>query len=383
MPAKRPGKPSGLEGIIALQSSICEVDGERGKLYYRGIELHELATQSTYEETAYLLWNGQLPDRAELQALEAEMFPDRDLPCQVPEMIDDYMTSWDSMEALRTSISALSGCDHDGLNHARDQDLTRAILLTARTPVIVATYHRARKKLPPLRPSPDLGTAANFLYMLRGEASNERHARILDAVLIVHADHELNASTFAARVAASTLADIYAAVTSAIGTLDGPLHGGANEDVMHMLEEIGSPDRAEQYVMNLLAQGKKVPGFGHRVYKTADPRATELRPYAELLAKEAGETRFFDISKKLEEVMMREKGLNANLDFISAMVYHGLGIPTDLMTPLFACSRMAGWTAHILEQYSDNRLIRPRAEYVGPRKVHYVPIERRQAKRTA
>jgi citrate synthase len=378
-----PKKPRGLEGVVALQSSICEVDGERGKLYYRGIELHELATQSTYEETAYLLWNGRLPDRDELLRLETEMFSYRDLPCQVPEIIGSYMTGWDSMEALRTSVSALSGCDPAGLNHTHDQDLDRATLLTARTPIIVATYQRARRKLPPVAPRSDLGTAANFLYMLEGKMPSERHARILDIVLVVHADHELNASTFAARVAASTLADIYAAVTSAIGTLDGPLHGGANEDVMHMLEEIGSPDRAEQYVQSLLAQGKKVPGFGHRVYKGADPRATELRPYAEELARETGQTSIFEISKKLEEIMMREKGLNANLDFISAMVYHGLGIPTDLMTPLFACSRMAGWTAHILEQYSDNRLIRPRAEYVGPKGAHYIPMERRQAKKAA
>ncbi len=376
-------KPSGLEGVVALQSSICEVDGEHGKLYYRGIELHELATQSTYEETAYLLWRGQLPDSAELEKLERDMFSNRDLPCRVPEMIGDYMTSWDSMEALRTSVSALSGCDPAGLNHDHDRDLQRAILLTTRAPVIVATYDRARKGLPQLPPSRDLNTAANFLYMLKGQKPSERHARILDVVLIVHADHELNASTFAARVAASTLADIYAAVTAAIGTLDGPLHGGANENVMQMLEAIGTPERAEQYVLNLLSQGKKVPGFGHRVYKTADPRATELRPYAQELSKETGETRFFEISHKLEEVMMREKGLNANLDFISALVYHGLGIPTDLMTPLFACSRMAGWTAHILEQYSDNRLIRPRAEYVGRRNEHYIPVSQRKAEKAA
>ncbi len=373
-------KKEGLEGVVALTSSICMVDGVHGKLAYRGIDIHELAKYSTYPETAYLLWYGELPTREQLDGLMSQFFSQRELPAEVQRMVVDFMPGWDSMESLRTAVSALSGYDPGGTNHNLEDDQKRALSLTARMPTIIATYHRARQKLPQVSPSKELSTAANFLYMLTGEKPSERKARILDVCLVVHADHELNASTFAARVAASTLADIYAAVTAAIGTLDGPLHGGANEEVMEMLEEIGSPDKAEHYVKNLLAQGKKVPGFGHRVYKTADPRATELRPYAEELAKETGETRLYETARKVEEVMMREKDINANLDFVSAQVYHMLGIPTDLMTPVFAMARSAGWTSHILEQYAHNRLIRPLAEYVGPRNVHYVPIEEREKK---
>ncbi len=373
-------KKGGLEDIVALDSSICDVDGEKGRLFYRGIEINELAANSTYPETAYLLWFGQLPTSDELDALMAQFYSQRELPPDTMRMIVDFMPSWDSMESLRSSVSGLSGYDQGGLEHNREDDQNRAISLTARMPSIIAAYHRARQKLPPVVPSRDLTTAANFLYMLTGQRPSDQKAHILDVCLVLHADHELNASTFAARVAASTLADIYSAVTAGIATLDGPLHGGANEQVMAMLEKVGSPDKAEKYVTDMLAQGKKVPGFGHRVYKTADPRATILRPYADQLARETGQTRLFDTAKKIEEVMMREKGINANLDFMAAQVYHGLGIPTDLMTPVFAMSRCAGWTAHILEQYSDNRLIRPRARYVGLRNVHYVPIEQRQEK---
>ncbi|MHB8990610.1 MAG: citrate/2-methylcitrate synthase [Chloroflexota bacterium] len=378
-----PKQKGGLEGVVALSSSICMVDGTRGKLAYRGIDIHELATHSTYPETAYLLWYGELPTREQLDDLMAQFYSQRPLPEEIQRMIVDSMPAWDSMESLRTAVSGISGFDPGGTNHNLEQDQKRAISLTARMPTIIATYHRARQKLPAVPPTHDLSTAANFLYMLSGEKPSEQKAHILDVCLIVHADHELNASTFTARVAASTLSDIYAAVTAAIGTLDGPLHGGANEEVMEMLEKIGSPDKAEQHVLNLLAQGKKVPGFGHRVYKTADPRATELRPYATELARETGETRLYDTAQKLEEVMMRETGINANLDFVSAQVYHLLGIPTDLMTPVFAMARCAGWTAHILEQYAHNRLIRPLAEYVGPRNVHYVPIEDRVVEKAA
>ncbi len=378
-----PNKKGGLEGVVALSSSICMVDGTQGKLAYRGIDIHELATHSTYPETAYLLWYGELPTREQSDDLMKQFFSQRSLPAEVQRMIVDFMPTWDSMESLRTAVSALSGHDPGGTNHDPEQDQKRAISLTARMPTIIASYHRARQKQPVIPPTHELSTAANFLYMLSGQKPSERKARILDVALVVHADHELNASTFAARVAASTLADIYSAVTAAIGTLDGPLHGGANEEVMAMLEEIGSPDKAEQHVLNLLAQGKKVPGFGHRVYKTADPRATELRPYAAELARETGEARLYDTARKVEEVMMREKGINANLDFVSAQVYHLLGIPTDLMTPVFAMARCAGWTAHILEQYAHNRLIRPLAEYVGPRNVPYVPIEDRVVEKAA
>ncbi len=370
-------KRGGLEGVVASTSSITVVDGERGTLAYRGIDIHELATRSTFEETAHLLWYGRLPIQSELDDLKRKLYSSRDIPEDLTRMIVESMPSWDSMESLRTGVSALSGYDPGGTNHNLREDQDRAIALTARMPVIVAAYHRARQKRQLIPPRRDLSAAANFLYMLTGEVPKEEHAHFLDVALIVHADHEFNASTFAARVAASTLADIYSAVTAAIGTLDGPLHGGANERVMEMLEKIGEPARAEQYVLNLLAQGKRVMGFGHRVYKTEDPRGEELRGIAARLGRETGETRWWAISQRIEEVMKREKGLNFNLDFISAQVYHGLGIPTDLMTPVFACSRIVGWTAHILEQYQDNRLIRPRAEYTGPRNVPYVPIDQR------
>lgn len=357
------------------------MDGVRGKLSYRGIDIHELAANSTYEETAYLLWKGELPTRAELTDLEKKLESSRELPADVQGMIVGIARSWDPMETLRTAVSALSGFDPGDGDPNSARDFQRSIRLAARIPVIVAAHHRGRQKLQPVAPRQDLGAAANFLYMLAGKLPRERMARILDTTLVVHADHELNASTFAARVAASTLADVYSAICAAIGTLDGPLHGGANERVMEMLERIGDPSRAESYVLDLLARGKRVPGFGHRVYKGADPRATEMRPLAaELAGMGSGEMRLFDISQRVEEIVKRERGLNANLDFISALVYHGLGIPNDLMTPLFACTRIAGWTAHVLEQYADNRLIRPRAEYVGPRNVAYVPIDQRQRK---
>lgn len=376
-------KKGGLEGVVAATTTISRVDGTRGKLWFRGIDIHDLAEKSTFEETAYLIWYGVLPDRSQLQDLERRLYSARDLPPDLLRMIVEFMPGWDSMEALRTSVSALSGDDPEGLLHEKEREYERMMALTARMPVIVASYWRARQGQQPLPPRHDMGAAANFLYMLTGRVPNPRMAKYLDVALLIHEDHELNASTFAARVAASTLADMYCAVTAAIGTLDGPLHGGANEEVMAMLEEIGQPDRAEQYVKQLLAQGKKVPGFGHRVYKTADPRATEMKKVAAALAKDTGDTRWVDIARKVEEAVKKEIGLNANLDFVSAQVYHMLGIPTDLFTPLFACSRIVGWTAHILEQYDHNRLIRPIAEYVGPMDVAYVPIDDRKIAKAA
>lgn len=369
----------GLEGVVAGTSSICEVDGFNGKLTYRGIDIHELTAKSSFEETAYLLWVGQLPTRTDLAVLQDRLSCCRDLPLGVSRMIKDFPQTAEPMMVLRTAASALGMYDPGGPEHHHEVDLSRAILMTSRIPTIVAQYQRTRLKLEPIEPRHDLGLAANFLYMLTGQLPSPSKARILDQCLILHADHELNASTFAARVAAATLSDLYSSVTAAIGTLAGPLHGGANERVMEMLERIGEPDRVDEYIHGLLGQGQKIPGFGHRVYRTQDPRAVELARLASELSEETGETRWLKMSKAIEELMINEKAINANVDLYSATVYHLLGIPTDLFTPVFAISRMAGWTAHILEQYSNNRLIRPRAEYTGLRDAHYVPIGDRKA----
>ncbi len=367
----------GLEGVVAGTSAISEVDGINGKLAYRGIDIHDLAANSSTEEAAYLLWYGELPTKHQLSDLEDELSCCRDLPHGALRMILDYPESAEPMMALRTSVSALSMYDPGGTEHHHDVDLSRAILLTSRIPVIIAAFHRARQRLSPIAPRHDLGLAANFLYMMNNELPPERWASILDKCLIVHMDHELNASTFAARVAAATLSDLYSSVTAAIGTLAGPLHGGANEQVMQMLRRIGDPDKTEDYLKTLLDQGKKVPGFGHRVYKTDDPRAVELKKIAKELTAEVGEPRWYEITRRVEEYMLSEKGLNGNVDLYSGSVYYSLGIPIDLFTPVFAIARNVGWTAHILEQYDNNRLIRPRAEYVGLRDIPYVPIEER------
>lgn len=375
-------KSAGLEGIVAGQSAISKVDGVEGKLYYRGIAIEDLAANSTFEETAYLLWNGRLPAGRELRELEERFACCRELPTGLKQIIATAGSEpAEPMEVLRTAISALGRWDPQG-PVLRDQkaDLDLAILLSAKIPVIVATFHRIRMGQRVIPPRDDLGSAANFLWMLTGEKPSEKQAHVLDMALILHADHELNASTFTGRVAASTLADIYASVTAAMGALSGPLHGGANEDVMFMLEKIGDPSRAEQFTRDRLAQKQKVPGFGHRVYKTYDPRGEVLRPIvAELYSDEAGRP-WYEMWQTVEKVMTEEKkNLHANLDFFGALVYRWLGIPTDLFTPVFACSRIVGWTAHILEQYANNRLIRPVAEYVGPVDVKYIPIDEREA----
>jgi citrate synthase len=367
----------GLEGVVAGTSAISEVNGEEGKLTYRGIDIHDLATHSTFEETAYLLWYGELPTREQMEDLDDQLSCCRDLPAGVTRMILDVPETAEPMMVLRTGASAMSMYDPGGTEHHHDVDLSRAILLTSRVPVIIATFHRARSKQKALQPRFDLGLAANFLYMLTGEIPSDRKARILDKALILHADHELNASTFAARVAAATLSDLYSSITAAIGTLAGPLHGGANVEVEAMLRRVGKPERAEEYVGSLLAQKKKVPGFGHRVYKTEDPRAYELRKMAAEMAEESGDTLFYEMSRRIEEFMIKEKGINANVDFYSASVYRALGLPSELFIPVFAISRMVGWTAHVLEQYDNNRLIRPRAEYIGRRDVAFTPRSER------
>src|SRR5215218_7010798 len=374
-PAAKSG--AGLEGVVAAESAIGDVDGLNGVLIYQGLDIHDLAEHSTFEETVYLLWHGRLPKRDELDALRRELAANRRLPGEVVELLRRFPKEAEPMDALRTAVSALAFYDPGARDLSREGALRTATRLTAQFPVVVAAFERLRKGQEPVEPRADFNIASNFLYMLKGEEPEEREARILDVCLILHADHELNASTFTARVIAGTLADMYGAVTGAIAALSGPLHGGANTNVMKMLLEIGSPDKAEEWLKDALVQKKKIMGFGHRVYKTEDPRSVWLRRFSKEVGEERGETRWFEILERLRELMFASKKLYPNVDYYSGSVYYQFGIPLDLFTPIFAVSRISGWTGHILEQYANNRLIRPRAEYVGPRGVKYVPIEER------
>ena len=368
---------AGLEGIVAAQSRISDVNGQEGWLIYCGYDIHDLADHATFEEVIYLLWNGRLPNRDELAQLKQQLSKEMNLPAGIHQLIASIPKGANPMDMLRTVVSALSLYDPDGGDMSTEANLRKAIRLTAKFPTIVTTFQRVRNGLEPVEPRPDLSVAANFLYTLRDEVPDEISTRTMDVALVLHADHELNASTFAARVTAATLSDMYSAIVSAIGTLKGPLHGGANEGVIKNLLEIGSVENVEAWTLQALAQKKKIMGFGHRVYHTEDPRATHLREMSRQLGERTGEMKWYEMSVKMEEVMMREKKLNSNVDFYSASTYYALGIPTDLFTPIFACSRISGWTAHVLEQYANNRLIRPRAEYVGPRDLKYRPIEQR------
>ncbi|MCA1815966.1 MAG: citrate synthase [Acidobacteria bacterium] len=368
---------AGLRGVVAASSSIGDVNGEQGILIYQGYDIHDLAAHSTFEETIFLLWNGRLPRRDELGELKRAIGDCYAVPREIVELIRTFPKETDPMDMLRTAISALSMYVQNPHDISREAAVKTATRLTAQFPVVVAAIERIRKGLEPVAPKPELNIASNFLYMLRGEMPDEREARIFDVCLILHADHELNASTFTARVVAGTLADIYASCTAAVAALSGPLHGGANTNVMKMLLEIGDVSRAEEYVKNALAQKKKIMGIGHAVYQTEDPRATHLRRFSEEMGERKGDTKWYEMSRKIEEIMMREKGMFPNVDFFSASTYYMMGIPLDLYTPIFAVSRVSGWTGHILEQYANNKLIRPRAEYVGPRGLKYVPIDQR------
>src|SRR5687767_520846 len=368
---------AGLRGVAAASSSISDVNGEKGELIYQGYNIHDLARHATFEEVVFLLWNKRLPTRDELSALEESLRQSYELPGEIIALMKQFPREADPIDVLRTVVSALEFYDRDARDLSREATLRTAIKLTAQFPTIVAASDRIRRGLDPISPDPGLNIAANFLYMLRGEKPSERDARIFDVCLILHADHELNASTFTARVVAGTLADMYAAVTAAIGALSGPLHGGANTNVMKMLVEIGEVDNVESYIKKALANKKKIMGFGHAVYRTEDPRATHLRRFSKEMGELSGVMKWYEMSRKVEEVIMREKGLYPNVDFFSASTYYMMGIPLDLYTPIFAVSRISGWTGHILEQYADNKLIRPRAEYVGKRDVRYVPIDQR------
>ena len=371
---------AGLEDIVATTSAICYLDGERGVLAYCGHDIHDLARHATFEEVCFLLWHRRLPTRRELGDLQTQLASARALPEPVLRLLRQ-IPPVDGMDALRTGVSALAHFDPDATDQSPQATYRKAVRLTAQVGSLVATYGRMAVGGGPLAPDPALGTAANFLYMLTGTRPDAVAARAFDIALILHADHELNASTFAARVTAATLSDIHSTIVSAVGTLKGPLHGGANAEVMRMLLEIGEdagPDRAEAHVRSMLGRKEKVPGFGHRVYRTEDPRATHLRRMSKELGERVGRTRWFEMSERIEAVVVREKKLNPNVDFYSASTYYTLGIPIDLFTPIFAVSRVSGWTAHVLEQYENNRLIRPRAEYTGPTyPQRWLPLDQR------
>jgi citrate synthase len=368
----------GLEGVVAAATAISYIDGINGRLFYRGIDINELSEHSSFEETTALLWYGKLPTQAQLESFERKFQENRQIPNEILAVLMSLPKKTGPMEVLRTAVSALSSYDPEDLDNSLEANVHKSIRLTASMPTIVAAWDRIRNGQWPILPSTSLGHAANFLYMLSGKEPDPRAAKVLDTALILHADHGLNASTFSARITASTLSDLHSAIVAAIGTLKGPLHGGANEQVMYMLREIGQPDRVDQYIRGAINAKKKIMGFGHRVYKADDPRAARLQRLSRDLADTSGNHKWFDMSERIRAVMQESKPLPVNVDFYSASVYYTLGIPIDLFTPIFAISRVAGWTAHVYEQYSDNRLIRPESEYIGPMNVRYEPLDARR-----
>jgi citrate synthase len=380
MSTATPKPKAGLEDTVATSSAICYLDGDRGVLAYCGYDIHDLARHATFEEVCYLLWHRRLPNRAELGDLQSQLAAGRALPDAVVRAMR-ALPAGDGMDALRTLTSVLAHYDPDASDNSPQANYRKAVRLTAQLGTLVATMGRVNAGGAPIPPDPVLGHAANFLYMLTGERPSGLATRAFDVALILHADHELNASTFAARVAAATLTDIHSTIVGAIGALKGPLHGGANADVMRLLLEIGKDapmEKAEEVVRAKLARKEKIPGFGHRVYHTEDPRATHLRQMSKDLCQRAGMPQWYEMSQRIEALVKGEKKLNPNVDFYSASTYHALGIAIELFTPIFAVSRVSGWTAHVLEQYANNRLIRPRAEYIGPEyPQRYAPVEQR------
>jgi citrate synthase len=374
-------KPKGgLEDVVATTSGICFIDGDRGVLAYRGYDIHDLATHATFEEVCYLLWHGRLPLRAELGDLQSQFAAARPLPEGIIRLMRSLPAA-EPMDLLRTYASALAHFDPDAPDNSPASNYRKAVRLTAQLGSVVATMGRLEAGAGVVQPDPAMGFAANFLYMLTGQRPDPLSVRAFDVALVLHADHELNASTFAARVAAATLTDMHSAIVAGICALKGPLHGGANADVMRMLLELGadaSADRVESAVRAKLARKEKIPGFGHRVYHTMDPRAVHLRQMSRDLGRRVGQPHWYEMSERIEALVKAEKKLNPNVDFYSASTYHALGIPTALFTPIFAVSRCSGWTAHVLEQLANNRLIRPRAEYTGPPVPQsWVPLQQR------
>ena len=366
---------SGLEGIVATSTSICSIEND--VLAYRGFNIDELAEKATFGEVTYLLFYGQLPTKAQLEKLQNEIAAEGKIPAASMKLLKEFPLNVPAMDWLRTAVSSLSFHDPDYKDNGAEANLRKAIRLTGQMATLVCAFDRLRNKKEPLEPKAGKSLAWNFLYMLSGKEPDDLSVKTFDVCLILHADHELNASTFSARVTAATLSDMHSAVTSAIGTLKGPLHGGANEQVMLMLEKVGDGAKAENWIREALKNKERIMGFGHRVYKNGDPRAKHLMRLSEALGKSKGEPKWYEMSRVIDEVVRKEKSLLPNVDFYSASTYHYLGISTDLFTPIFACSRVTGWTAHVIEQLAHNRLIRPRAEYLGARDQHYTPIDRR------
>ncbi|MBS1794782.1 MAG: citrate synthase [Acidobacteria bacterium] len=368
---------AGLRGVVAAQSAIGDVNGEEGILIYQGYNIHDLAEHSTFEEVIFLLWNGRLPKADELADLKARFQANYAIPTEIIEMMNKFPTDANPMDVLRTTVSALGFYDKEGHLVDRDGAVKTAIRLTGQMGTLVAAWERIRTGKDVVAPDASLSIAENFLYMMRGEKAEADEARIFDIALILHADHELNASTFTTRVVAGTLEDMYGAVTAGCAALAGPLHGGANTNVMKMLLEIGDLDKVDAWLDEALASKRKIMGIGHAVYKTEDPRATWLRRFSKQLGEKYDNTKWFEMSQRIENLMHEKKGMFPNVDFYSASAYYLMGIPLDQYTPIFAVSRISGWTGHILEQYGHNKLIRPRAEYIGARDLKYVPIEER------
>ncbi|MGH7132478.1 MAG: citrate/2-methylcitrate synthase [Phycisphaerales bacterium] len=370
----------GLEGIVAASTRMSFIDGEKGVLEYVGIPIDDLARNSTFEESTFLLWNGRLPNKSELEAFSTDLRSRYELPKGMLERITSLPKDAQPMHMLRTMISALALYDADPNKNDLASARSKALNILASTPAIIAYFDRYRRGLPIVHPRKDLSFAANFLQMLNGKEPTPTMARAFDACMILHADHGLNNSTFSARVVISTLSDVYSALTAAVGSLRGPLHGGANEDVMKMLNQVPSVEACEAFIQDKLARKDKIAGFGHRVYKAYDPRATYLKTLAKQLATDTGNADLYAKSNAIEQVMLREKaakGIYPNVDFYSATTYHCIGLQLDLFTPMFAMSRLAGWSGHVIEQLADNRLYRPDAEYIGPHAAPYVPIEKR------
>jgi len=373
-----PANPSkGLEGVVAASTRLSDVQGDVGELIYAGYNINELAGKVTFEEVVFLLHHNHLPNRRELDDFKARLASYRDLPKGMIDLLKAIPRWTPPMSAIRTAISGLGCFDEHAEETSMDANREKAMRLIAQIPIITAYFHRTRQNKSLLPPDPSLGEAANFLYLIDGEKPSSEKESTMDMCYVLHADHGMNASTFSARVTIATLSDMYSAITSAIGTLKGPLHGGANEGVIKMLQDIGSPDKVDAYIEECLVHKKKIMGIGHRIYKTLDPRAPHLKRMAQILSAKLGEPKWIQMSERIAELMLKKKGLNANVDFYSATVYYSLGIPTDLFTPIFAIARTSGWTAHVLEQLADNRLIRPQSTYTGTTGLKVTPLEER------
>ncbi|MFQ5686754.1 MAG: citrate/2-methylcitrate synthase [Candidatus Scalindua sp.] len=368
---------SGLEGVIAGRTSICKIDGEQSKLFYNGYSINDLALNSSFEEVAYLLLHGELPDKKSLKDFCSKLSNEREIPAALINIIKELPFGTDPMDVLKIAVGILHTSDPDGLSNTNDANMRKAIRLIAKIPAIITYDYRIANKMEPVRPDARLSLASNFLYMLNGKEPESYKSDVLDKSLILYAEHGLNASTFTARVVASTLSDLHSAVMAAIGALKGPLHGGANERVMEMLLEIGDVEKVEPWVKQALSEKERIMGFGHRVYKKQDPRGIIIKEMVKELGERLGNNKWFEMSQMMEDIVTAEKGLHPNLDFYSSSAYYLLGIPISLYTPIFVVSRITGWIAHVTEQYNDNRLIRPRSEYIGHERREYIPLEDR------